>query len=59
MKDLTRRFFFYLVRHDQLVKSFQLAVDVNDYDLFMDVHHAAVRRNVQDLAHAALIKVRF
>lgn len=36
-----------------------MAVDVNDYDLFMDIHHAAVRRNAADLAHAALIKVRF
>ena len=55
--DLTRRFFHYLVRHQQLVKGFQLAVDVDEYDLFMDIHHAAVRRNVPDLAHAALIKV--
>ena len=57
-RDLTRRFFHYLVRHHQLVKGFQLAVDINDYDLFLDIHHAAVRRNVPDLAHAALIKVR-
>ena len=40
------------------MKGFQLAVDINDYDLFMDIHHAAVRRNVPDLAHAALIKAR-
>ena len=59
VRDLTRRFFHYLVRHHQLVKGFQLAVDINDYDLFMDIHHAAVRRNVPDLAHAALIKVNF
>ena len=53
-----RRFFHYLVRHHQLVKGFQLAVDINDYDLYLDIHHAAVRRNVPDLAHAALIKAR-
>ena len=46
-----------MVRHHQLVKGFQLAVDINDYDLFLDIHHAAVRRNVPDLAHSALIKV--
>ena len=57
LRDLTRRFFHYLVRHHQLVKGFQLAVDINDYDLFLDIHHAAVRRSVPDLAHAALIKV--
>ena len=55
---LCRRFFHYLVRHHQLVKGFQLAVDINDYDLYLDIHHAAVRRNVPDLAHAALIKAR-
>ena len=57
IKDLTRTFFHYLVRHNQLIKGFQLAVDVNDYDLFMDIHHAATKRNCHDLAHAALIKV--
>ena len=56
--SLYRRFFHYLVRHHQLVKGFQLAVDINDYDLYLDIHHAAVRRNVPDLAHAALIKAR-
>ena len=40
------------------MKGFQLAVDINDYDLYLDIHHAAVRRNVPDLAHAALIKAR-
>ena len=58
MRDLTRRFFHQLVRQGQLVKGFQLAVDIGDYDLFMDIHHAAVRRGVPDLAHAALIKAR-
>ena len=33
-------------------------MDINDYDLFMDIHHAAVRRQVPDLAHAALIKAK-
>ena len=58
VRDLTRRFFHHLVRHNQLVKGFQLAVDINDYDLFMDIHHVAVRRGVPDLAHAALIKAK-
>ena len=56
--DLSRRFFHHLVRHRQIVKAFQLAVDINDYDLFMDLHHAAKRLGgLDDLAEAAYIKV--
>ena len=58
VRDLTRRFFHHLVRHNQLIKGFQLAVDINDYDLFMDIHHSAARRSIPDLAHAALIKAK-
>ena len=29
---------------------FELAVDLNDYDLFIDVHYAAIQRNMPDLA---------
>ena len=56
--DLSRRFFHHLIRHQQLVKAFQLAVDINDYDLFMDIYHAASRMgDIRDLADAAYIKV--
>ena len=41
-----------------MAKSFQLAVDVNDYDLFMDLYHSAKRLGYQDLADASLVKAR-
>ena len=57
--DLSRKFFHFLLRHRQLAKAFQLAVDINDYDLFMDVYHSANNTfNAADLASAALIKAR-
>ena len=55
--DLSRRFFHALVRQGQLIKAFRLAVDINDYDLFVDLHHAAKRYNMTDMADAAIIKV--
>lgn len=55
--DLTRKFFHHLLRHNQLAKSFQLAVDINDYDLFMDLYHSASRMGLTDLAEASSIKV--
>ena len=55
--DLSRRFFHALVRQKQLIKAFRLAVDINDYDLFVDLHHAAKRNNMMDMADAAIIKV--
>ena len=55
--DLSRRFFHALLRQGQLVKSFRLAVDINDYDLFVDLHHAAKKSNMMDMADAAMIKV--
>ena len=56
--DLSRRFFHALVRQGQLIKAFRLAVDINDYDLFVDLHHAAKRYDMMDMADAAIIKVR-
>ena len=50
--------FFRLLRHGQVGKAFKLAVDINDYDLFMDIHHYAKRKSMQDLADAALIKAQ-
>ena len=43
MHDLSRKFFHELLRHHRFTKAFRLAVDLNDYDLFMDIHHAANR----------------
>jgi hypothetical protein len=55
--DLSRKFFHQLLRHNQMVKAFQLAVDINDYDLFMDLYHASSRKGLSDLAEASIIKV--
>jgi hypothetical protein len=55
--DLSRKFFHHLLRHNQMAKSFQLAVDVNDYDLFMDLYHSALTLGFIDLADASLVKV--
>ena len=35
---------------DIIVLGFELAVDLDDYDLFIDVHHAAEKRQHHDLA---------
>ncbi|XP_059099079.1 WD repeat-containing and planar cell polarity effector protein fritz homolog isoform X2 [Tigriopus californicus] len=56
--DLTRKFFHHMLRHNQLAKSFQLAVDINDYDLFMDLYHSASKLNLKDIAEAAFVKAR-
>ena len=54
MHDLSRKFFHELLRHHRFTKAFRLAVDLNDYDLFMDIHHAAnrLRRKRQNVADA-------
>ena len=56
MHDLSRKFFHKLLRHGQVTKAFRLAVDINDYDLFMDLHHLAAKNEMHDLAEASLIK---
>ena len=50
--------FLRLLRHGQVAKAFKLAVDINDYDLFMDIHHYASKKAMHDLADAALIKAQ-
>ena len=46
----------FLYRYRLFEKAFRLAIDLNEYDLFMDIHHYA--RNVGDsiMAAAALEK---
>lgn len=56
--DITRKFFHKLIRHGQVTKAFKLAVDVNDYDLFIDIHHYSMRNDLPDLADAAMVKAR-
>lgn len=57
--DIARKFFHRLLRHSQVGKAFKLAVDINDYDLFMDIYHFATNKgNMQDLAEAAMVKAQ-
>ncbi|XP_055917753.1 WD repeat-containing and planar cell polarity effector protein fritz isoform X2 [Eupeodes corollae] len=38
--DIKRRFFFFLLRNNLYAESFEVAMDIEDYDLFMDLFHA-------------------
>ncbi|XP_012232950.2 WD repeat-containing and planar cell polarity effector protein fritz homolog isoform X1 [Linepithema humile] len=53
VRDLTRRFFHHLLRYRMFEKAFRLAIDLNDHDLFMDIHFYAVVLNDTELATAA------
>ncbi|GAB1868382.1 WD repeat-containing protein LOC51057-like protein [Camponotus japonicus] len=53
VRDLTRRFFYHLLRYRMFEKAFRLAIDLNDHDLFMDIHFYAVVLNDMELATAA------
>ncbi|XP_063982059.1 WD repeat-containing and planar cell polarity effector protein fritz isoform X2 [Diachasmimorpha longicaudata] len=53
IKDLTRRFFHHLMRYKLFEKAFRLAIDLNDHDLFMDIHYYALVVNDVEMARAA------
>ncbi len=57
VRDLSRKFFHLLLRRRHLAKAFQLAVDINDYDLFVDLYHVAAGAGMSDMAEAAITKV--
>ncbi|XP_061546900.1 WD repeat-containing and planar cell polarity effector protein fritz homolog [Phycodurus eques] len=48
-----RRFFHHLLRHERLEKAFLLAVDLQDKDLFMDLHYVAGDKGELVLAEVA------
>ncbi|XP_055837972.1 WD repeat-containing and planar cell polarity effector protein fritz [Episyrphus balteatus] len=52
--DIKRRFFFFLLRNNLYAESFDVAMDIEDYDLFMDLFHAT-RTNPElvELSHEA------
>uniref|UniRef100_A0A6B2E8R7 Uncharacterized protein n=1 Tax=Phlebotomus kandelakii TaxID=1109342 RepID=A0A6B2E8R7_9DIPT len=56
VKDITRKFFQYLLRYRSFEKAFSLGIDINDEDLFMDLHNAAVAIGDTSLADDALKK---
>ncbi|CAK9801233.1 WD repeat-containing and planar cell polarity effector protein fritz [Anthophora quadrimaculata] len=53
IRDLTRRFFHHLLRYHMFEKAFRLAIDLNDHDLFMDIHFYALVLNDTAMATAA------
>ncbi|XP_015586643.1 WD repeat-containing and planar cell polarity effector protein fritz isoform X2 [Cephus cinctus] len=53
VRDLTRRFFHHLLRYRLFEKAFRLAIDLNDHDLFMDIHFYALVMNDLEMATAA------
>ncbi|XP_011310420.1 WD repeat-containing and planar cell polarity effector protein fritz isoform X2 [Fopius arisanus] len=53
IRDLTRRFFHHLMRYKLFDKAFRLAIDLNDHDLFMDIHYYALVVNDLEMARAA------
>ncbi|XP_014286918.1 WD repeat-containing and planar cell polarity effector protein fritz homolog [Halyomorpha halys] len=52
--DLSRRFFHHLLRYQICDKAFSLAIDLEDYDLFMDLHNYGKIIGNSELALAAL-----
>ncbi|XP_076230946.1 WD repeat-containing and planar cell polarity effector protein fritz isoform X2 [Calliopsis andreniformis] len=53
IRDLTRRYFHHLLRYQMFEKAFRLAIDLNDHDLFMDIHFYALIVNDVTMATAA------
>ncbi|XP_077469162.1 WD repeat-containing and planar cell polarity effector protein fritz homolog [Stigmatopora argus] len=53
-----RRFFHHLVRHDHLEKAFLLAMELQDKDLFMDLHYVAGDKGEMVLAEVAKRKAQ-
>ncbi|KAL1139444.1 hypothetical protein AAG570_006428, partial [Ranatra chinensis] len=54
--DLSRKFFHHLLRYQVFEKAFRLAIDLGDYDLFMDIHNYCKRIGNTEMAIAALEK---
>ncbi|CAG0922463.1 unnamed protein product, partial [Notodromas monacha] len=54
VRNLTRRFFLLLLKHQDWVTSFRLALDLADPDLFMDLHHCGKAVGNLELASSAL-----
>lgn len=56
VKDIARKFFQYLLRYNSFEKAFSLAIDIDDYDLFMDLTNCAKEHGYIDLAQDAYQK---
>lgn len=51
VKDIARKFFQYLLRYKSFEKAFNLAIDIDDVDLFMDLTNCAKENGCIELAH--------
>ena len=56
IKDLTRKFFQYLLRNKSYEKAYQLAIDIDDEDLFMDLKNCAAEDGFGGLANDSFAK---
>lgn len=56
VRDITRKFFQYLLRFKSYEKAFSLAIDINDEDLFMDLYNCAKINGNKELASDAFRK---
>lgn len=56
VRDITRKFFQYLLRYKSYEKAFNLAIDIKDEDLFMDLSNCAKMDGQLDLAEDAFRK---
>lgn len=54
--NLTRRFFFLLLRYQSYEKAYLLAIDLNDPDLFVHLYRCAKMINDKEMAKAARLK---
>lgn len=53
IRDITRIFFQYLLRNKSYKKAFNLAIDIDDEDIFMDLSNCAKDDDLLALAHDA------
>lgn len=58
VRNLARRFFHHLLRHQLLDKAFRLAIDLDDGDLFTDIWHCAKGMGETVIADAARERAR-
>lgn len=56
VRDITRKFFQYLLRYRSYEKAFNLAIDIADEDLFMDLYNCAKDDGAIELASDAYRK---
>lgn len=56
VKDITRKFFQYLLRYESYEMAFNLAIDIDDEDLFMDLTNCTKENALFELSKASFCK---